>query len=153
MEKTKIEILKHLHHQQWAELEYRRRREVQVFTWSATVLLAVAGGVLARDGSSVLPSHETSWRWAASVVVVTLTVFSARWQHHHRTAAAAHKRILVKIALELGAYTQGLLARSDSLYPPGWLSWGKEVRPRGRVLATVLVAVAAVLSIWWDVLM
>jgi hypothetical protein len=43
---TKIDILKHIHKEQWSEVQYRREREYRIFTWTSNILLALIGALL-----------------------------------------------------------------------------------------------------------
>jgi hypothetical protein len=91
MDPTELETLRHLEKMQRDELQYRRSREFQIFTWSATILLALIAAVavkppdlLARGGSAV--------REVLSATVLGLTYFSLAWQLQQRRSAAAHAR-------------------------------------------------------------
>src|SRR5687767_669813 len=61
-----------------AELNYRRNREFQIFTWSASILIAIIGALLIRaQGSSTLFTNRGAyWKLVAGLVVTGVTFFS-----------------------------------------------------------------------------
>jgi hypothetical protein len=105
MEQNELDILRHLHTLQTMELNYRRNREFQIFTWSATILIAIIGALLIRaQGSSTLfTNHGAYWKIVAGLVVTGLTFFSAKWQLEQRKFSAELQRVLASIGTSLAA--------------------------------------------------
>ena len=160
-EDCKLDILKHLHVQQRAELHYRRIREFQIFSWSAAILLGSIVGLLARKADfQTLAQEKVGWRVIASIVIAGLTVFSLAWQLHQRRSAAAHARVLARIAGHLGAFDAAAFDLKEPLYPQIWESWGTRFKTLGslllrpsKVLATALLGLIALLTTWLDLML
>ena len=72
----RIETLKYAYQDQRNELDFRRRRENEVFTWSATILVIVLGGLLSAPGQKALLTtiSFTVARVLATIVILGLTV-------------------------------------------------------------------------------
>lgn len=154
MNESELETLRHLQTQQREELQYRRAREFQIFTWSVTLLLAVVAAVWVKP-PDLLAKGGVALRAIASIVVVGLTSYSLHWQLHQRKAAAAHARVLTKIAAKLGVFDPAAFDGPAPLYPDHWKSWGERYitfreqlsRP-SKISATFLVGVIAMVSLW-----
>ena len=77
------DTLKLLYEDQRKELEYRRNREHQVLTWSATILLALIGGSLVpRSKSSVLSNIGELGSTLAILIIFAFTAYVLVWQLH-----------------------------------------------------------------------
>lgn len=154
MTESELETLRHLQTKQREELQYRRSREFQIFTWSVTLLLAVIAAVLVKP-PEVLSRGGTALRAVASIIVAGLTFYSLHWQLYQRKSAATHARVLAKMAEKLGAFDPAAFGGPDSLYPDHWRDWGKHYltfreqlsRP-SKLSATLLVGAIALVSLW-----
>jgi hypothetical protein len=154
MSADELETLRHLQTQQREELQYRRAREFQIFTWSVTLLLAVIAAVLVKP-PDVLAKSGVVLRVVASVIVVGLTFYSLYWQLYQRKSAAAHARVLAKIAGKLGVFDPAAFDGPEPLYPDHWRGWGERYltfreqlsRP-SKMSATFLVGIIAMVSLW-----
>lgn len=152
-----VDILKHLQTQQRAELNYRRGREFQIFTWSTTILLAIIGSLFlkGKDSPIVIPTSSFIWRIIISIVIFGLTTYSILWQYHQRKASAAHSRVLAKIAGHLQCFNDSAFGDTDSLYPKSWRGWGTKfvsikeqlTRP-SKISATFLLGILALITLW-----
>lgn len=119
-----FELVKYLHEEQRDQLNYRRSREFQIFTWSATLLLAVVGLLVVKEADKdILITQGFGGRLLGSAVILGVGIYSSIWQSFQRKRAAEHQRILVRLAERLGCFER---SRSDgeSLYPYRWKSWG-----------------------------
>ena len=78
----RLETLKYAYNDQRSELEFRRRRENEIFTWSATILVVIVGGLLSSQGQKALFTANSPLliRVLVSVVIIGLTLFSVLWQ-------------------------------------------------------------------------
>jgi len=154
MTEAEIETLRHLQTQQREELQYRRSREFQIFTWSVTLLLAIVTAVLVKP-PDFLATGGLALRTVASVVVVGLTFYSLSWQLYQRQSAAAHARVLATIAGKLGVFDSQAFGGPEPLYPERWKRWGQRYitlreqlsRP-SKMSATLAVGVVALVSLW-----
>lgn len=160
MPNNDFELFKYLHEEQRDQLTYRRNREFQIFTWSATLLLAIVGLLIVKDpDKDVLLTKALYARLLGSVVVLGVGTYSALWQIYQRQRAAAHQRVLVKLAEKLGCFERGP-ADETTLYPYQWKSWGtryntfrEQVTRPSKVSATMALMVIALVSIWLDILL
>lgn len=154
MNTSEIETLRHLQTQQREELQYRRSREFQIFTWSATLLFAVIAAALVKP-PDILAKGGAAWRTVASVLVVVLTFYSLRWQLYQRQSTAAHARVLTRIAGKLGVFDPSAFDGPDALYPEEWKGWGsryvtyrEQLSRPSKMSATLLVGILALVSLW-----
>jgi hypothetical protein len=78
----RLETLKYAYNEQRSELDFRRRRENEIFRWSATILVVILGGLLSSPGQKVLSTTNSSMvvRVLGTLVIVGLAVFSVSWQ-------------------------------------------------------------------------
>ena len=151
----RIETLKYAYQDQRNELDFRRRRENEVFTWSATILVIVLGGLLSAPGQKALltTSSFTVARVLATIVILGLAVFSVSWQQKICRLRAQNTRVLVQIAEEMGCFVAG--PNGESLYPDDWRRWGSrylslrnQLLSASRICATTLLALTALVALW-----
>lgn len=154
MDQSELETLRHLQTQQREELQYRRSREFQIFTWSVSLLLAIIAAVLVKP-PGILARGGVVWRAVASIVVAGLTFYSLYWQLYQRQSSAAHARVLAKIAEKLGVFDPAAFGGSGPLYPDHWRDWGKrylsfreQLAQPSKISATLLVGIIAMVSLW-----
>lgn len=156
MEQKELDILKHLQTIQMAELNYRRNREFQIFTWSASILLAIIGALLIRaQGSSTLFTNRGAyWKIVASLVVTGLTFFSAKWQLDQRKFSVELQQVLARIRTKLGCFDANAFGGAETLYPTRWKDWGTryltlrtQATRASKISATILLGVVALASI------
>jgi hypothetical protein len=157
MEPKELDVLKHLHTPQFGELHYRRTREFQIFTWSATILLAITGALLvkAQGSSTFLAGRGVIWRFLASAVVLGLTLFSVKWQLEQRKWTAELQSVLATIATKLRCFDAEAFDGPEPLYPDKWKKWGtryvtlrKQLTRPSKISATLLLGIMAFTSIW-----
>jgi hypothetical protein len=156
MEPTEVETLRYLEKQQHEELQYRRSREFQIFTWSATIQLTIIAAVLVKPPDLLARGGWIS-RVGLSVIVLCLTSFSLVWQLQQRRLAAMHQQVLVRIVERLGAFDPKRLggAGSEALYPEEWRGWGtrhatlsEQFRVGSKISATLAIGgIAAMFSL------
>ena len=80
------------------DLEYRRKKQWDIFSWCSTILLAIIGGMFAlatRDR----PHSWLPWqRGAISLSAVTVALFAQLWIHYHWKYELEVARALTKAA-------------------------------------------------------
>ena len=120
----RLETLKYAYNEQRGELEFRRRRENEIFTWSATILVVIVGGLLSSQGQKALSTTSPSLvvRVLATIVIVGLALFSVLWQQKACRLRARNEQVLVQIADEMGCFLPG--PDGKRLYPDQWRLWG-----------------------------
>ena len=65
------------------DLEYRRKKQWDIFSWCSTILVSINGGVFAlatRKGDSGWPIWE---RLSLSLAICAVAVFAQSWIHYH----------------------------------------------------------------------
>ena len=153
-------IVKHMYDDQRAELKYRRDREFQIFSWSATMFIAMTAGLLFIDPEqeSLFSAHPLVGRVVGSVVITGLALLSVEWQRVQWNRAARHQRVLARIADELGLFE---LRVKDGMpwYPAPWRDWGKGPRKYleiwrfpNKMMATFLLSAVTLFTLWWPML-
>lgn len=114
----------------YKELDYRRDKQWQVFTWCSTILVSITGGlILFQSGPQprlLHPSQQT----ILSFAIVVLVVYAVSWLTHnwHREERARN------------CFSKDT---ADALWPPKQRSLG------GERMALVLLAIAALLATWY----
>jgi hypothetical protein len=79
------------------ELNYRREKQWKIFSWIATILVAVISGIVALAGKAEwAPSY---WqKGAMSVALVVITIYACTWTSENiKFENQAHKRILTYV--------------------------------------------------------
>jgi membrane protein YdbS with pleckstrin-like domain len=110
-----------------AELEHRRKKQWDIFSWTSTLLTAITGGVIAlKTGEH--PNHFGCAQQAIlSVAVLTLFGYAARWVDHNISLEDASKLALQELNEKLVTHPQPKI---------------------GYVAALALLAAAAIAAIW-----
>ncbi|WP_150109408.1 hypothetical protein [Syntrophobacter fumaroxidans] len=148
------ELLKFTYNYQKSELEYRRNREHQIFSWTASILLAIIAALFFKSPSTeiLFKTQNIAWRLLFSIVVIGLTIYSIGWQHYHNTKAASHKKLIISIIDKLK-----LFDGNSPILSSKWRSWGTEyVGFRGqhkypsKMSATAFLGIVGLLAIWID---
>ncbi len=139
MPEMDTDLLKHFHLQQRDELNYRRRRLYQIFTWTLTIFLGSIAVLVGLPDSALA---NPVWPIAGTLLSIALAVFSTRWQSEQQRDAAAHGATIARIADQLGAFESGI-------YPKVWKeTWGVRPPSRKRQIMTWLLALITVLVMW-----
>lgn len=143
MEDMDTDLLKHFHLQQRAELNYRRSRLYQIFTWTLAILLAILA-LLVRLPDTAISNPVLPV--LGSIFVFGLALFSTRWQSNQQKDAAESAEVIARIVDQLGAFESGL-------YPKDWKdTWGVRPRSHNRQLMTWLLALITVATLWVEFL-
>lgn len=148
---AKLDLLIYLHQEQSNQLSYRRRRELQIFSWSNAILLAIAGASLTGVPKSFgYMSSQNVWsNIVILVAVLCLSIFSISWQLYQRQRAASHQKILANLAQLLGCFDG-----ADSIFPQNWKNWGnryttfkEQISYPSKISATMLSGIIALTSL------
>src|SRR5262245_4200066 len=132
-----------MYEDQRKELEYRRNREYQIFTWSATILLALIGGSLvSRSKDSVLSNIGPLGSALAVLVILAFTVYVLCWLLHQRRCMRAHQRVLAQIALKRGWFQELTEDGRRRLLPDAWKELGNADNGRAGGLGKMAITAA-----------
>lgn len=141
-------VLAQIYEDQRRELDFRRGREQQIFTWSATVLLATTGGILASSWqNSVLSKLGMAGVVVAASAVGAFTLYSMVWQHHQRKYLMQTQRVLAKVAVKRGWFDECTADGQDTIVPAAWRQWGSGAAAgpgSGKVVITAALGIAAI---------
>ena len=146
-------LLRDIYDEQRKELEFRRNREYQIFTWAATVLLALIGGSLVtRSQDTVLSKLGTLGIVAAILAIFLYTIYVVYWLLHQRKALRANQRVLVQIALRRGWFKELNYDGSRPLLPEEWKELGNSDGGRvgglGKMAISAALGLVAMLVVW-----
>jgi len=119
-EKPTLELLLH-------ELDYRRTKQWNIFSWSSGILVAIIGALVALQRTWSL---RTVQRLPITAAVVILAAYSFIWLRYN---SEQEKRTAERLKQETGWYVRG-----DNP-PPGF---------RGAVL---LLAITALFATWYSI--
>jgi hypothetical protein len=141
------QVLLHMYEDQCNQLAFRRSRENEIFTWTASLLLAFVGGVLLVSSDNRAAFLQTvSGVILASVTLLLVMMFSVIWQSKQRKHVAEHQKTLVLIQQEIGCFSG-----DKAKFPDDWQNWGKRhvaLRERlwhpSKIAATVLIGMIAI---------
>ena len=120
------------------EIDYRRQKQWNIFSWCSALLVATIGGTIAlRTGFFSKP--PTAWNvYLKSVVtfaVVVLVLYTWSWIHH---SDKKEKQALAQLeSLELDEATKDLLSWKR------WSGWKYSSR-----VVVALLGLAAILATW-----
>ena len=147
------EPLNVLYDDQRKELEYRRNREYQIFTWSATILLALIGGsLISRSKDSVLSNIGPIGSALAVLVILAFTVYVLFWLLHQRRCVRAHQRVLAQIALKRGWFLEMTDDGRRPILPDAWKELGNadngKVGGLGKMAITAALGFVAMVVVW-----
>jgi len=151
-----FETLKLLAELERDELNYRRKREMQIFSGSAAILLAVMGAVFLphdKDRTFII-AHGQSAQATAIIAILVIVVFSVAWQDREWRDANKHQKALTQIFTIFECFTPGKYGLSDTLFLDSRKDWGtrhssfaKRVFTFGKILATIALGLLAIISI------
>ena len=66
------------------ELEYRRRKLWDIFSWCSTMLIAITGGIFALETAAQRPLVFNRWEKGAIIfAVAVITVYAILWMNYH----------------------------------------------------------------------
>jgi len=151
----RLETLKYAYNDQRSELDFRRRRENEIFTWSATILVVLIGSFLSSQVQKALFTTNSPLivRVLATILIVGLTLFSVLWQQKTCRLRARNEQVLAHIAEEMGCFLPG--SDGKSIYPEQWRLWGsrylslpEQLISASRICATTLLAITALVALW-----
>lgn len=133
---------------QAAEIEYRRKRENDVFTWSSSILIGFVGATaLFTDEKASVLLQTPLGAALVSTIMALVTLFSVLWQFKQRKFLAANQQMLVEIEKALHFYD------GQTRYPEGWRAYGTRsskvsdrVLKPSKILATLILGFIATLS-------
>lgn len=116
-----------------AEVDYRRARRSGIFQWSSSLLIGIAGGVIALQLNSERALADTQ-KAILSLAALVLGLYSGIWWDKQRRIGSTLRAEVSKIDEALGI---------PSKIKPGWLT-GKV----GGLVALTLLTAAALAAIW-----
>jgi hypothetical protein len=115
-----------------AELDYRRRRRWEIFTWANTILIGVVGAVIIFQPQTA--PLTTAQQIVASVAVAVTSLYSAMWwERQRRIGVGLHER-LNEVDHELGI---NVPANGSSI-----------LDPVGGLFMMLILGIAGVAAIW-----
>ena len=94
------------------ELDYRRKKQWDIFSWAMTLLVASIGGVLAL---SVKGEFSAPWwqRGAMAAGLAALTLYAVRWTHANLKSEIFAHRALLRMMQAGGVATDDFPPPSD----------------------------------------
>jgi hypothetical protein len=127
----KIDVLKY-------ELDYRRNKQWNVFSWCSAILVAVIGGTsfLNRDPNHAL---QTGWRVIISSAVIGLTTFACLWLTYNADRESVTAKSLEAIS---SCEIQHVANRKHRQI-------GTASAVCGYRVALFLLAIATLFATWW----
>jgi hypothetical protein len=121
---TKIDILKHIHQEQWNEVNYRRDREYRIFTWSTNILLTLMAVLLVtKQTENIVWKPYGYWgNTVASLAIGVLVSFSIIWQFRTTRFRVRNSEVIYRIGRLLHCFDEGFFDDKEnlSLYPKIW---------------------------------
>jgi len=122
--KTKIDILKHIHQEQWNEVTYRREREYKIFLWSTNILLALIAILLITKQTETIVWRPYGYlgNIVASLTVGVLVYFSINWQFRTTKFRVKNSEVIYKIGKLLHGFDEGFFdeGKNLTLYHKEW---------------------------------
>jgi len=113
----------------YKELEYRRKKQWDIFSWCSTLLVAITGGVIALETrQQTYPLHR-SQKAIISLAVAVLVVYAVLWLGHN--------------------WRMDKLARCCFSKEIKERIWGPKRKAVGYRWALVMLGAAALLAIWY----
>lgn len=126
-DEKKIDILIHFQNTQYQELMFRRKREFNIFLWTATVFIVLIGTLLTLETSNILlwQSYGICGKAAICLIVLLMVFISISWQNRERRFSYTNCKVIVKINSALQAFeNNAYMATDDTLFPERWKKWG-----------------------------
>ena len=112
------------------ELIHWREKLWKIFSWAATILVAITGGAVALKTDPVYTSDISRWLWVLVIIsVVFLTVYASLWIKQNLA-------IVRKLQMKLGFYDHKLGIKSLNYARPKF----------GYNQALILLAASAILA-------
>jgi hypothetical protein len=136
LQPTEFEKLQLARDQLSKEIQYRRDREWQIFSWASSVLIAIIGGSVALRGAGHGISYEHKV-WLAGGVAA-LTFWACIWFFIHSRQERQRGLEANRLDKTLSLFSDPLYSGNDSRL--WWLV-------RGDILALIFLGVAAVFAI------
>jgi hypothetical protein len=155
----RVDLLKHLYKRARDEIDFLRKRQDRIFTWSSSILVALIGALLIIDPSKN-PAWSSQGHWGklvASIAVLVFVAFSIRWQQRNRQWHRENAEVATRIEHLFHCFEEGYFdpSREEPLFPERWKQRGKrELKLKKRILsvnyvsATALLGVLAIVMIW-----
>jgi len=109
------------------ELEFRRSKQWDIFSWCSTLLVAIAGGVIALEKQQTSLLHPAQ-RVVVSLAVATLASYGFIWHKHHEAREDEIRRLI----------TQETMCKI----------WKPRKKVPGARAAVVVLGIAALAAIW-----
>jgi hypothetical protein len=141
------------------ELEFRRSREQQIFTWSATIFLALIGGALLSPKKDNLLARLEPWHaLVAGFSVLTFAIFCAYWLYHQRLGVRENQRVLAAVPIERGWFdlrgtTGDTSPIGTSILPEKWKDWGhvesNHLSGLGKLASVLVLGIVASIVVWF----
>lgn len=145
-----VAILEMVHNTHRREITHHREAQFRVFSWTSSLLLAAAAGLVAIGprwaqyrlvGGSIL-----------TIMVLTICLSTLLLLNRNRDALETNARIVVRVDLRLGLFETGCLGGDDSVYPKAWLEWGSRQKASIEtwfyVAATIILSLTVVVAAW-----
>lgn len=156
-----LEILFHLHRIQYEEANFRRMREIKIFSWSSSLFVAIIGILIAVDQTkTVLWGSFGLWgKLIVTTIILFFAVFSIIWQNRERRFENEQKRLISKINKLLFVFEDGCfgLENGETLYSneKRWTNWGEAKLKTAKryfrgnfITATWMLALLAIVTVW-----
>lgn len=114
----------------YKELEYRRRRQWEIFTWCSTLLVAITGGLIALQTRQQASPFQLGQKISISLAVLVLVVYAVLWIAHNN----------------------GLEKSIKDCFDPKFNEriWPHKQTAGGSKAAIVLLGVAALWATWYS---
>lgn len=126
---TKIDVLKHAQSLQMEEVQNRRTREYQIFSWTSGLLVALIGALLVfpRAPQTIWSIYGSTGKNLAMLAVAIFALQSVFWQIRNRKAAQGNARAVTYINRLLHLFEPGYFepGSDKSVLPQEWLKWGE----------------------------
>jgi len=119
------------------EIQYRRERMLQIFSWASSTLIAIIGGIIALSGTSRVFVINKPHKWLLFGAVLILVFWSCLWIDSHSTREEELRRDADNIDKDF--------LKNIRLYaePISFIFF------RGPTIAVILIGVAAGLVIYY----
>ncbi len=154
MNNKRNEKLELIHSFTREELQFRRSREQQIFTWSSTILVAVTGAMLLSKVQPIIPITTLLGKTIGVFMVLTVSFGSASWQMKQRKLLAEVERVICSAMIEMGLFDIELESGGGNVLPERWKNWGnhcmtwkEQLTQPSKILGTILLGIVAALSI------